>query len=242
MFRVLLTARCCVSASSPCGHAACTTATSSRVNIIEALRASLSVRIRARAGRDVQARDADGRRALPRVFAPVEYAALPVRTELRAAPRTPGSSPVDCGGEIADAGDMAKPGLLKKVDAVTVRVPDLDAGLAFYAGLLGHRLKWRNDAVGQAGIELPNGDSELVLTIEHGCEPNWLVDSVDHAVETFRNNGGTVVAEPVDIPVGRVGVVLDPFGNALVLVDLSRGTYVTDDDGLVTGTVQVVTD
>jgi predicted enzyme related to lactoylglutathione lyase len=137
---------------------------------------------------------------------------------------------------------MAKPGLLKKVDAVTVHVPDLDVGLAFYVGELGHRVKWRNDTVGQAGIELPNGDSELVLTIEHGCEPNWLVDSVDDAVETFRSYGGTVVAEPVDIAVGRLGVVLDPFGNTLVLVDLSRGTYVTDDNGVVTGTIRAVND
>ncbi len=141
------------------------------------------------------------------------------------------------GSQIVDAGEVTKPGLLKKVDAVTVRVPDVDAGLAFYAEVLGHRVKWRNDAGGQAGLELPDGDTELVLTIEHGYEPNWLVDSVDDAVETFRSNGGTVAAEPFDIPVGRIGVVLDPFGNVLVLIDLSKGTYATDAAGAVTGVV-----
>jgi len=150
--------------------------------------------------------------------------------------------PVDRGPQKADAGGVDKPGLLKKVDAVTVRVPDLDAGLAFYVGELRHRMKWRNDAIGQAGIELPNGDSELVLTTEHAYQPNWLVDSVDHAVETFRNHGGNVVAEPFDLPVGRAAVVRDPFGNALVLVDLSKGTYVTDHQGTVTGTTPVVSD
>lgn len=118
---------------------------------------------------------------------------------------------------------------------MTVRVPDVDAGLAFYVDVLGHRVKWRNDAVRQAGLELPDSDTELVLTIEHGYEPNWLVDSVEAAVETFRTNGGTVVAEPFDVPVGRIGVVLDPFGNALVLIDLSKGTYATDAAGAVTG-------
>lgn len=39
-------------------------------------------------------------------------------------------------------------GLLKAVDTVSVRVPDLDAGLAFYVGTLDHRLIWRNDAIG----------------------------------------------------------------------------------------------
>lgn len=30
---------------------------------------------------------------------------------------------------------------------------------------------------------------------------------------------------PFDIPVGRAAVVHDPFGNVLVLVDLSKGAY-----------------
>ncbi len=34
-----------------------------------------------------------------------------------------------------------------------------------------------------------------------------------------------LVTAPFDIPVGRASVVRDPFGNTLVLVDLSKGTY-----------------
>lgn len=40
-------------------------------------------------------------------------------------------------------------GLPRYVDAVTIRVPDLDAGLAFYRDRLGHELIWRNDATGR---------------------------------------------------------------------------------------------
>jgi hypothetical protein len=43
-----------------------------------------------------------------------------------------------------------------------------------------------------------------------------------------------VLSEPFDIPVGRVAVVADPFGNVLVLLDLSKGRYTTDDAGRVT--------
>jgi hypothetical protein len=43
------------------------------------------------------------------------------------------------------------------------------------------------------------------------------------------------LSEPEDIPVGRVAVVSDPFGNPLVLIDLSKGTFRTDHDGTVTG-------
>ncbi|MFD2078302.1 hypothetical protein SAMN05421678_114157 [Actinopolymorpha cephalotaxi] len=129
---------------------------------------------------------------------------------------------------------MTEP-VLRKVDAVTVPVPDLDSGLAFYRERLGHALVWRNDAVGQAGLRLPDSDTELVLTTEQTYAPNWLVGSVDEAAEAVRVAGGRIVSGPSDIPVGRVVVAADPFGNLLVLVDLSKGLYVTDEAGAVTG-------
>ena len=124
---------------------------------------------------------------------------------------------------------------MRKVDAITVRVPSLDEGLAFYRDLLGHLVLWRNDATGQVGLSVSDSDTELVLTTEHGYEPNWLVSSVDEATETFRRSGGRVLADPVDIAVGRLAVVADPFGNRIVLVDLSKGRYDTGEDGAVVG-------
>ena len=38
-----------------------------------------------------------------------------------------------------------------------------------------------------------------------------------------------------DIPVGSVVKVADPFGNPLVLLDLSKGTFQTGPDGTATG-------
>jgi predicted enzyme related to lactoylglutathione lyase len=74
-----------------------------------------------------------------------------------------------------------------------------------------------------------------VLTTEHKYEPNWLVESVDDAASAFQDGGGRIVVEPFDIPVGRVAIVADPFENVLVLLDLSKGHYVTDESGAVTG-------
>ena len=125
--------------------------------------------------------------------------------------------------------------LLRKVDAVTFAVPDLDAGLDFYVRRLGHELRWRNDEIGQAAVALPESDTEVVLTTRQGYEPNWLVRSADEAAATFERAGGTVLAPPTDIPVGRVAVVRDPFGNVLVLIDLSKGRYDVDPDGSVVG-------
>jgi Glyoxalase-like domain len=66
-------------------------------------------------------------------------------------------------------------------------------------------------------------------------EVDFLVDSVDQAATELTRAGGTVVVEPADIPVGRVAVIVDPFGNPLTILDLTKGRYLTDADGNVTG-------
>jgi predicted enzyme related to lactoylglutathione lyase len=121
------------------------------------------------------------------------------------------------------------------VDAVTVPVPDLDAGMAFYCRVLGHELLWRNNEVGQAGLVTPGSNTEVVLSTRQGYEPDWKVRSADAAAEIFRAHGGRVNLGPVDIPIGRLAVVADPFGNSLVVLDSTKGTYRTDEFGHVTG-------
>jgi predicted enzyme related to lactoylglutathione lyase len=124
--------------------------------------------------------------------------------------------------------------LLRNVDCVRIPVPDLDAALAFYADRLGHDLIWRTTEA--AGLRLPGGDTELVLRVDRPePEVDFLVDSADEAAAAVVTAGGTVITPPFDIPVGRVAVVADPFGNALCLLDLSKGRYVTGEDGTVTG-------
>ena len=124
--------------------------------------------------------------------------------------------------------------LLQKIDCVRLPVPDLDAALAFYRGRLGHELIWRSATA--AGLRLPQSDCELVLQTERPeGEVDWKVDSADEAVEFFAHAGGTVIEPPFDIPIGRCAVVRDPWGNQLVLLDSSKGTFVTDSQGNITG-------
>jgi predicted enzyme related to lactoylglutathione lyase len=138
-------------------------------------------------------------------------------------------------GRMSEACIVRTAPLLRKIDAVTIPVPDLDVGLDFYRDRLGHELRWRNDAVGQAGLGLPGSDSEIVLSTRQKYEPNWLVSSADEAAEVIVAAGGRVVAGPEETAVGRLVAAEDPFGNVLVLLDLSKGQYVTDDTGRVTG-------
>jgi predicted enzyme related to lactoylglutathione lyase len=135
-------------------------------------------------------------------------------------------------------GTMTQPtqprGLLRKVDCIQLPVPDLEGGLAFYRDRLGHELVWRTETA--AGLRLGDSDTELVLQTQRSQpEVDLLVGSVDQAATQVTRAGGRVVVEPFDIPVGRVAVVADPFGNPLTLLDLTRGRYRTDPDGNVTG-------
>ena len=118
-------------------------------------------------------------------------------------------------------------GLLRKVDCIQLPVPDLEGGLAFYRDRLGHELVWRTEDA--AGLRLADSDSELVLqTRRPQPEVDFLVDSVDQAATELTRAGGTVVVEPSDIPVGRVAVIADPFGNPLTILDLTKGRYLTE--------------
>lgn len=117
--------------------------------------------------------------------------------------------------------------LFEAVDCLQVPVPDLSAALRFYQEELGHALIWRTATA--AGLRL--GTTELVLQTERPeLEPNLLVASVDAAVRRFIDAGGSLLVAPFDLRVGRCVVVLDPWGNRLVLLDLSRGLLTTDPD------------
>ena len=75
----------------------------------------------------------------------------------------------------------------------------------------------------------------MLQTERPGQETDFLVDSAEEAVRRVEALGGSVLSGPEDIPVGRVAMVADPFGNPLVLLDLSKGTFQTGPDGTVTG-------
>jgi predicted enzyme related to lactoylglutathione lyase len=122
--------------------------------------------------------------------------------------------------------------LFRKIDGLQIPVPDLNAGLAFYRDRLGHALIWRTQTA--AGLRMPETDAEIVIQTERaGMETDLLVRSADAAAAAFARAGGRIAVEPFDIPIGRCTVVNDPWGNALVLLDTSKGLLVTDDSGVV---------
>lgn len=128
------------------------------------------------------------------------------------------------------------PPLIRNVDCIRLRVPDLDAALAFYRDHLGHALIWRSPTA--AGLAMPDSESEIVVHTDSTPEDLDLsVDSIDDAIARMTAGGGRLLAGPFEIAIGRCAVVADPFGNALTLLDKSKGRLATDADGNVTGLV-----
>ena len=120
--------------------------------------------------------------------------------------------------------------LVRKVDCVSLPVADLEAALRFYRDELGHSLIWRSETA--AGLRMPETDTELVVHTEARPQAvELLVSSVPRAVERFVEAGGSVRARPFEITIGRCGVVADPWGNTLVLLDVSKGPLRTDAEG-----------
>ena len=127
--------------------------------------------------------------------------------------------------------------LLRKVDCVRLYVSNLEAGLAFYRDRLGHELIWRTET--SAGLRLPESDAEVVIqTEDRRQEVDFLVDSADEAAAFFEQSGGKVIVPPFDIQIGRCVVLEDPWGNPLVLLDMSKGLLKTDAEGNVIGNIE----
>ena len=127
--------------------------------------------------------------------------------------------------------------LIRKVDCVRLYVSDLEAGLSFYRDQLGHELIWRTDTA--AGLRLPESEAELVIqTEDKRQEVDLLVDSAEESAVLIEKAGGRVIVPPFDIQIGRCVVVEDPWGNPLVLLDMSKGPLQTDANGNVIGNLK----
>lgn len=119
--------------------------------------------------------------------------------------------------------------LFRKVDCLSLPVPDLDAALELYSRDLGHEVIWRSDRA--AGLRLPDSNAELVLhTDDRGLETDLAVDSVPEALERFVAAGGRVLMGPFEIQIGLCAVVSDPWGNVLVILDTSKGLLQVDEE------------
>jgi predicted enzyme related to lactoylglutathione lyase len=109
---------------------------------------------------------------------------------------------------------------------------DPQTAAAFYTGLFG----WETEPIEENGkltyVTIKNADFEnggiMPIMEQHGdAPPHWLayftVPSCEDAVARVQELGGAVLAGPLDVPAGRIAVVLDPQGAALALFEGETG-------------------
>jgi catechol 2,3-dioxygenase-like lactoylglutathione lyase family enzyme len=115
-------------------------------------------------------------------------------------------------------------GRLLKIDNIMYRVTDLEAAARFYASL-GLREKWRDGDRQMIGFVFPHSDSELVIHTDPTIpeyDYSFLVDDVERFCGEFAERGLRVQMEPIDVRPGKYAVLLDPDGNRIPIIDLTR--------------------
>lgn len=114
--------------------------------------------------------------------------------------------------------------LLRKIDCVMIRVPDLEAGARFYEQACGLRRLWSDEV--SVGLAMSETDAEVAvhtMDLPSGWGVHYLVDDVPAAVVELVGHGCALVEAPFSIPIGRCAVLTDPFGNPLCVLDMSNG-------------------
>ena len=114
--------------------------------------------------------------------------------------------------------------MLRKIDCVMVRVPDLTPAADFYARVFGLRPLWRDET--SVGMGMPETDAEIVLhtmDLAGDRSVHYLVDDVLDAVAAGQRAGCVLREPPFEVAIGRCAVLEDPFGNTVCLLDMSKG-------------------
>jgi len=124
--------------------------------------------------------------------------------------------------------------LFKSTDCLRLYVSNLEEGLRFYRDALGLKLIWRTDTA--IGLGMADLVTEVVIQTENKRqEIDIKVDSVIDAVKIIESAGGQIVYGPFEIKIGKCAVIRDPWDNEYVILDSTKGTFITDGDGKIIG-------
>jgi len=120
------------------------------------------------------------------------------------------------------------------VDCIRIFIPDLERGLEYYHHKLGLQIAWKTDSA--IGLLMNDGKTEIVIQNEDNREETDIkVDNVEYTIKTITNAGGKVIYGPFDIKIGKCAVIEDPWNNKMVILDSTKGTFITDKNGNIIG-------
>ena len=115
--------------------------------------------------------------------------------------------------------------MLRKIDCVMVKVPELEKAAAYYERVFGLKRLWQD--AHSVGMGMPETDAEIVLhdnaDMPKDINVHYLVDDVLKAIDHFAAQGCIIRQPPFEIVIGKCAVLEDPFGNTLAILDMSKG-------------------
>ena len=124
--------------------------------------------------------------------------------------------------------------LFKNIDCLQLYVADLEAGIDYYCNKMGLKIIWKTETA--VGLGMAEGLAEIVIQNERReMETDLKVDSVLEAVKEIEQAGGSIISGPFEIKIGKCAVIQDPWGNQYVILDSTKGTFITDDAGNILG-------
>ena len=128
----------------------------------------------------------------------------------------------------------SKKALFSCIDCIELYTPDIQQGIDYYCHRLGLKVLWKSDTA--VGLGMSEDITEIVIQNERQEQNiDIKVDSVIEAVKEIEKAGGQIIYGPFDITIGKCAVVKDPWNNKYVILDTTKGTYITDDEGNIIG-------
>jgi catechol 2,3-dioxygenase-like lactoylglutathione lyase family enzyme len=123
--------------------------------------------------------------------------------------------------------------MLRKVDRIVVRVPNLQSAVAYYRDVLGLKLVRQEKTV--ASLSLLDHATELILHTEEDLPAEAAYYLVDDVREMFAKRAAlklTFTSPPTPSSRGYRAAAKDPFGNVILLLDRTSeggGKHVVED-------------
>ncbi len=102
---------------------------------------------------------------------------------------------------------------------------DLEKSAGFYRDILGLHQAWSDAKNRMIGLKFPESEVEIVLHTDTSLpnpNPSYLVENVDIFCSWYRNKGYQIDLEPIEVRCGKYAVLLDPNGNKIPIIDLSK--------------------
>ena len=124
--------------------------------------------------------------------------------------------------------------IFNHVDCIRIFIPDLEKGLEYYHRKLGLQIAWKTENA--VGLLMNDAKTEIVIqNKDKREETDIMVDNVEDAIKTVTEASGKVIYGPFDIKIGKCAVIEDPWNNKMVILDSTKGTFITDKNGNIIG-------